>query len=323
MSTSPPSRPGVFISWINEFSRSEGLARALGIEALFMTWARPRQPKLTKLMGWLRSGMVTWRTVRQQPEGALVVLMVPPIWSPLVAMLARPRGVRLVFDMHSGARDAPKWAWSWPILQWMMRRVDAVVVTNMEILDGAQMGSCRPVVIIDPTLAADAKEPEPVSPEVPLYGVFPASGDHDEPIDALADAADILQGEVEIAVTGRPPERVHNRNLRITGYLDVADYRKLLNGASFVLALTTQPATNQRAASEAVQRGIPVVCTDTTMLRATYGGAAVFVQNDTESLVQGIRQVLADRDKLVDAMPLLVRRLRAESRAGVEQLMSL
>lgn len=316
-------RHGIFISWIDEFSRSSGLARALGIESLFMSWARPRQPKLTKLIGWLRSALVTWRAVRRQPQGALVVIMVPPIWSPLVAWLALPPGVRLVFDMHSGARDAPKWAWSWPILQWLMRRAHAVVITNMEILDGAELGNCRPVVIIDPTLATEAIDLVPAQPVVPRYGVFPASGDHDEPIDALADAADLLGDEVEIIVTGRPPERVRNRRLRITGYLDAADYRTLLGGASFMLALTTQEATNQRAASEAIQRGIPVICSNTSMLRATYSDAAVFVQNDADSLAHGIRQLLIDRDRLAGAVPLVASRLRAESRAGVDQLIAL
>ena len=103
-SSSPPRRDGAFIAWIYVSSRSRGLAKALGIEAFLCEWAVSRQPKLQTIKGWFRSGWLTWTTVRAQPPGALVVVMVPPIWAPLIAVLARPKGVRLVVDMHSGAR---------------------------------------------------------------------------------------------------------------------------------------------------------------------------------------------------------------------------
>lgn len=317
-------RDGAFIAWIYVSSRSRGLAKALGIEPYLHEWAVARQPKLQKIKGWFKSGWETWTTVRRQPSGALVVVMVPPIWAPMIAIAARPKGVRLAIDMHSGARDGPKWAWSWPLLQWLMRtHLDAVVVTNTEILDGGNIGNCRMVVIVDPTLATIEGEIAPSEPTLPAYGVFPASGDHDEPIDELADAADLLGDEVIIKVTGRPPERVAGRRLELMGFLTNDEYMANLEGASFVLALTTAPATNQRAASEAVQRGTPIVCSDTKMLRVTYEGAAEFVDNTPESMAAGIRNLLAHREERAGEVPAVADRLRAQARAGVKELTDL
>ena len=205
----------------------------------------------------------------------------------------------------------------------MRRHLDAVVVTNTEILEGADIGRCRSVVIVDPTLATLQGEIEPSQPASPVYGVFPASGETDEPIDELADAADLLGDEVIIKVTGRPPERVAGRRLELMGFLDGDDYTSTLEGASFVLALTTAPATNQRAASEAIQRGTPVVCSDTKMLRVTYDGAAEFVDNTAESMAAGIRNLLAHRQERAEQVPAVADRLRAQARAGVEELTNL
>jgi hypothetical protein len=318
------ARPGVFIAWIHENSRSTSFARALGIRAELMPWAVPRQAKWTTIRGWVRSSRVTWTRVRSLPPGALAVIMIPPIWAPIVAAMARRRGVRLVFDMHSGARDGTRWAWSWPLLQWLMRRsADAVVVTNMEILDGADLGGCRPVVIVDPTLAAGVEAVVPSRPEGQPYCVFPASGEDDEPIDALAAAAAEMAGELKVVVTGRPPDRVKGSHLEITGYLSTDDYDSVLNGAWFVLALTTSPATNQRAASEAVQRGTPVVCSDTSMLRSVYGEAAVYAPNTPEGLTAAMRQMISERDARAARIPEVVEDLRRDARRGVETIRDL
>lgn len=317
-------REGVFIAWIDENSRSMSFARALGIPVVLMPWSVPRQAKWTTVRGWIRSSWVTWRRVRALPPGSLAVVMVPPIWAPMVAVAARRRGVTLALDMHSGARDGSRWAWSWPLLQRLMRRwTAAVVVTNTEILDGGDLGRCRTVVIVDPSLAESTDLVTPSTPTDPPYCVFPASGEDDEPIDELAAAASVLQDDLIIRVTGRPPDRVKDSDLDVTGFLTTEDYDTMLNGASFVLALTTAPATNQRAASEAVRRGTPVVCSDTAMLRSVYGEAAIFVENTSDALVAGMRQMLQERDRRAACIPAVINRLRRDAVSGVQEIVDL
>jgi glycosyltransferase involved in cell wall biosynthesis len=155
------------------------------------------------------------------------------------------------------------------------------------------------------------------------YVLFPASGEADEPIDAVAEAAAVLAGEVDIVVTGRQPARVAGGALQLTGFVSREEYRDLLVGAALVLALTTREATNQRAACEALQSGRPLVCSSTRMLRETYDGAAVFTAPDRDALVAAIREGLARREELRKAIPAVVERLRAQAVAGVERLLAL
>jgi glycosyltransferase involved in cell wall biosynthesis len=320
-------RPALFVMWVDHNTRSEGLARALDADLLRTPWSHPRQPKVTKLAAWMRSGLATLRRVRALPPDSLVVVMAPPVFAPLVSLLARRRDVALAIDMHSGALDDPKWRWSFPLMRRLLRRADAVIATTPEVFQGLGFPKTETVFIVDPTLAAlpeshnaapAAAAGEPVRPRP--YVLFPASGEVDEPIDAVADAAARLAGEIDVVVTGRQPARLEQSALQLTGFVSAAEYRRLMTGATLVLALTTREATNQRAACEALQFGRPLLCSSTRMLRETYGGAAVFAAPTAEAIVAGIREGLARQDELRAGIPAVVTRLRDQARTGVARL---
>ena len=321
------ARPALFVMWTAHNSRSEGLAQALHAELLSTPWSHPRQPKATKLVAWARSSLTTLRRVRALPAGALLVVMAPPVFAPLVAFLARRGGVAVAIDMHSGALDDPKWRWSFPLMRSLLRRADAVVATNPEVLRGLDLPGTEVVLIVDPTLAGGpAIGPSPPSnpPAETVrarpYALFPASGEADEPIDAVAEAAARLTGEIDIVVTGRQPARLAGSALQLTGFVSAAEYRRLLAGATLVLALTTREATNQRAACEALQNGRPLLCSATRMLRETYTGAAVFTAPDADAIVAAIREGVARGEELRAGIPGVVERLREQARSGVARL---
>jgi glycosyltransferase involved in cell wall biosynthesis len=326
----PPERsgrPALFVMWVDHNTRSESLARALGADLLRTPWSHPRQPKAAKLAAWLRSGLATWRRVRALPPGGLLVVMAPPVFAPLVSLLARRRDVALAIDMHSGALDDPKWRWSFPLMRRLLRRADAVIATTPEVLQGLAFGGTETVFIVDPTLAAppagDTMASESVRADPPRprpYVLFPASGEADEPIDAVAEAAARLAGEIDVVVTGRQPARLAGTALQLTGFVSAAEYRRLMAGATVVLALTTREATNQRAACEALQYGRPLLCSATRMLRETYGGAALFTAPTGDAIAAGIREGLARQDELRAGIPAVVARLREQARAGVLRL---
>jgi hypothetical protein len=87
-----------------------------------------------------------------------------------------------------------------------------------------------------------------------------------------------------------------------TGFLDDAAYDTLLRRARAVLALTTRDATMQRAAYEALERDVPIVCSSSTVLRETLRDAATSCDNDATSMADAIRVAVArDRDEAAAA----------------------
>jgi glycosyltransferase involved in cell wall biosynthesis len=312
------------VSWIRSHPRSRDLAEALGAQSVYMPWAWHGRSLPRTLVGWLRSGLRTWRVVRSLPTGSVVIVMVPPVFGPLVALAAaRGRGVHLVIDLHSGAFNDLRWRWTFGVMRWAIRRAEAVIVTNPDLLEGQDTGATPVLVIHDPFWVGGrpegGRDPMPGWP----YALFPASGASDEPIDALAEAAALLAGQIEVVVTGDHPAGGGRPGMRRTGYLPVAQFQSIMAHAAVVLALTTREATMQRAAYEALQFGRPLVCSDTGVLRRVLADAAVFVDNTGPAIAAGIREATTRADQLQAAGAAVQATMRADSERGLAAVRAL
>lgn len=309
----------VVVSWVRHHGRSEGLADALGASTLYMPWARAGQPLVRSMWGWLRSGVATARSLRALPPSTVIVTA-PPAFAPLCA-LAFGRRHAVVIDLHSGALNDYRWRWTFPLMRVLLRRANLVVVTNMEIVAGVGLGDDQVAIVHDLLqFDRDASGDTGTSPDLPLV-VFPASGAPDEPIDVVVQVADLVRDEVDLVVTGITATRLPS--VRQVGFLPIDDYRALLCRAAAVLTLTTREATMQQAAYEALHAGVPIVCSDTRVLRATLRDAAVPVDHTPESIAGGIRAALSRRAELVAAGAAIEADLRAESERGLRAIRAL
>lgn len=318
----PPSL--TMVSWIRVHPRSRDLAEALGAQAVYMPWAWPGRSLARTLLGWLRSGLRTWRIARSLPTGSVVVTMAPPVFCPLVALAAaRGRGVHLVIDLHSGALNDARWRWTFGVMRWVIRRAEAVIVTNPDLLEGQDTGTTPVLVIHDPFWIG--QRPQAVPDPMPgrPYALFPASGSSDEPIDALAEAAALLTGQVEVIVTGDRPPGEDRPGIRRTGFLPGGEFQSLMAHAAVVLALTTREATMQRAAYEGLQLGRPLVCSGTGVLRRVLADAAVFVGNTGPAIAAGISEAMARAEQLQAAGAAVQAIMRADSERGLAAVRAL
>lgn len=311
------------VAWVDQNGRSEGLARGLGGDVTFMPWARPRQPLPRTALGWLRSAAVTVRLVRSLPPGSALFVQVPPVFAAIAALAAARGRLAVVLDVHSGAINQRRWSWSVPLLEACMRRARATVVTNAELLDGVVTPEGRVFVLHD--LLRDRRTPRSSRQSRvarrPVV-VFPASGGDDEPLAAVAAAADRLGDRVEIVVTGHGGVQVAGSALTTPGFLPREEFEQLLGRADGVLALTTAPSTMQRAAYEAIERGMPLVCSDTAVLREAFDGAAVFTPAHGDAIAASVLELLARRDELRVGASAVLERMLVEQEAAFAELLA-
>jgi len=322
MRTRAAAAEPLVVSWIPYHGRSEGLARALGGRAEWMPWAQAGGARSRTLVGWGRSALRTVRLVLAVPRGGLVVVMCPPVFALVAALLAgRVRGARVVADLHSGALNNATWAWSHGLLRRCMRRCSALLVTNEQLLEGVDTGG-RPVLVVhDPAFPLPEGGEAPPLPAGPIV-VFPASGGDDEPLAEVVEAARLLHGEATVVITGRQPALREEPGLLLPGFLDAPSYAALLRRADVVLALTTREATMQRAGYEALELGRPLVCSDTAVLREAFGAAAVATGSSPERLAGAVRTALREQDRLLAASARLREAMHAEVMAAVRALLA-
>lgn len=277
-----------------------------------MPWAWPGLPLPKRLLSWMRSAVLTFRTVRSL-RNTTVIVMEPPVFAPLTAWLALRDGCRLFLDLHSGALIAPNWRWARPLLRFVARRADGIIVTNSETLDGFDHGDTAAYVLHDP-LWARPQAPNVVQGFDPgAYVLFPASANPDEPLELVERVGRLLNGDPVIKVTGRI-DRPSTPGVEYVGFLQQGDYERLLRGATAVLSLTQWEATMQRSAYEAVTAGVPVVALDRRVLRENFDGAgAVFSLAEPDAIRDAIRYAVQHRTELADATQLARQRMQAGS----------
>ena len=86
-------------------------------------------------------------------------------------------------------------------------------------------------------------------------------------------------------------------NVRFTGYVPDPEYYGLMRASDAVLCLTTREHTMQRGACEALSMGVPIVTSDTDLLRTYFRMGTVHVRNDREGIRRGVERMVADHDR--------------------------
>jgi glycosyltransferase involved in cell wall biosynthesis len=218
------------------------------------------------------------------------------------------RPLRIVCDCHTKALRRSLRGPLAPVFttlkKWSLGRVDLLTVANPHLEQEARKWCPRVLV-----------QPDPIPPIAPACDtgdqvIVPASFERDEPIESVLDAATLMQQTTPLSfvITGRPSRTVRTRrippNVTLVGFLPRHEYEMLLRTSALCLALTTEDCCSQSGAQEAMAAGIPVVVSDTAVMRAFFCDAAIYVEPRANAIASGISDALRLR-------PLLAQRLAA------------
>jgi glycosyltransferase involved in cell wall biosynthesis len=311
----------MFVSWAPFSRRTETLARLFDLAPEFVAGRWDKRPLLAPLKYPGQALRTAARLVQERP--AAVWVMDPPLPAVVVASLyALARRLPLVVDVHTVDFYAPKWRVLRPLERPLLRRADAVVVTNDSLAARVRQWGCSACVLPDPV-------PTP-APDGGGGGVRPdvvtvvATYSDDEPIALLPAVARRLPG-VRLFVTGTPRISTDDwpANLVPTGFLDDASYWGQLRSSAVVVVLTTRPDTLLSGGYEALALGRPLVVSDHRVLREYFADAAVYARTTAESLSAAVTDALARGDELHEAAGLLAARRTHEWEAAARPLRDL
>ncbi|MDZ7265869.1 MAG: glycosyltransferase [candidate division KSB1 bacterium] len=286
----------LFVSWAENCSRSDNLARLLGGSSRMIYAGRLGSNYFTVTLKYLVQMWMTWRLLRHE-RPRVVLVMVPPVFICVpVYLYCRLTGAGYLTDTHTAAFTMARWK---PLLflnAWFYRRALGNIVTNEHL--ARQVEKWRaPVVVI-----GDLPVQFPRIAEFPLNGRFAVavvcSYNPDEPLDHIWEAARQLP-EVDFYVTGKvkdAPARLLDHkpdNMNLTDFLPLEQYAGLIKGCHAVMVLTTRDHTMQRGAYEALALGTPIITSDWPLLRETFDQAALYVDNSPAGIVAGVRRLQA------------------------------
>ncbi len=250
-------------------------------------------------------------------RGQIVFVQNPSIVLATLALLLRPfLRYTLIMDAHNaGIYPAEgKNPRLQRVADWLIARVDLVLVTNDGLARRVREVGGRPFVMPDPLPAITAPAGSVGSTPTVLFVCTWAS---DEPYLEVFKAAEALP-DVTIHVTGRSKgrENAFGRklppNVILTGFVPRAEYERLLTTAHAVVDLTTREDCLVCGAYESVAAGAPFVLSNTKALREYFRVGGVHVENDATAIAKGIRAILNDYEKYRAAVGQLRRILETE-----------
>lgn len=317
----------IFLVWgpPSHGPRSRVFARRLGIEPVFL-YATRRRGRLIAPWKYTYQAIATLFVLLRRRPLVVFVQSPPGYGSVVVWLFTAVLGGRFLVDAHSGAFDTKRWirpAWMY---RFIARRAVATVVTNERHRQMIESRGGRAVIIRDIPAEFDIGEPPGLADGFKVMAVNTFAPD--EPVGELLTAAGDLP-DVSFYVTGDPDRPTFTMpsatpdNVHFTGFLPNDAYYGLMRASDAVLCLTTRPHTMQRGACEALSMGVPIVTSDSDLLRSYFHMGTVHVRNERRAIRDGVRRMMAEHDRFAAEILQLQKAQRDEWDAALTQLMDL
>lgn len=300
------ARPA-WIAWERQ-RRSETLARAFDAEYL---------PLVSRLPGFLRYAVLAAQSVRllvSRRHGVVYVQNPSVVLAAIACALRGPLDLFIVVDRHSNfeletrSTRSLKWMVFHSLSRYSNAAADLTIVTNEFLKQTVEEDGGRAFVLQDklPVLPVGRQD---LGRQGPVGAVI-CTFSPDEPIDEVIRAANLVNSDVRLYITGKPKLstgrsemlRAASGRVKLTGFLPEADYASLIAGADFVVVLTTQEHTLVCGAYEAISLGKPMVLSDTVAIRQYFSRGAAYTDATAPSIARAIERVIESRAELEAAV---------------------
>ncbi len=289
----------VFISWAPYCSRSDNIARELNGKSFMVYYGSLGSNYITISFKYFLQALDTIKIlVRERPQ--IVFCMTPPIFTSLPAWLYTKifKKGGYVLDYHTAAFVMGIYRKLYSIQGFFARRSLLNIVTNDVLKKEIDNWGAESFILGDIRVRFEKiAEFQNFKPgfNIAFVGRYSPT----EPLDILFDAAKYLREYgVNFYVTGSlkdaPREAIEKcpENVYLTDFLEDPVYGGLLNDSDAVMSLCTNDNTMQRGAYEAMSLETPIIISDWDLLRRTFSKGAVYVKNDVESIIEGVKKML-------------------------------
>jgi glycosyltransferase involved in cell wall biosynthesis len=318
----------IFLVWgpPSHGPRTKVFARRLGIEPVFVHSTRRRGRLIAPWKYTYQAIATILVLVRRRPR--VVFVQSPPSFASVVVWLVTAvLGGRFIVDAHSGALDTRVWTTPAWLYRTVARAAAATIVTNEHHRDLITSQGGRAIIVRDvPTAFEPGEPPTPLGDGFHVLAVNTFAPD--EPVGELLAAAAELP-DVSFHMTGDPdrpgvtlPPEIP-ANVHLTGFVPDDVYYGLMDASDAVLCLTTRDHTMQRGACEALSMGVPIITSDTALLRTYFRMGTVHVRNDRDAIRAGVERMVAGHDRFSAEIRQLQKLQRVEWDQALAELVDL
>lgn len=297
------------IVWAPEEARTALFARRLGATLHNIHYLQYKRPLVAPLKYIAQAAKTFQVLFGNRPR--VVYITNPPIFAALcVFIYCRLTGKRYVMDTHSPALYSRKWAWTVPLQRMIAKRAMVNIVDQERFQKLFESWGAKAVILERPPKDLTAQkinsQVDPNHFDVLVVNTFAV----DEPVQPILDAAKELPN-VRFFVTGdksmAPRGMIESApaNVIFTGYLLKDAYWDQVNSARALMVLTTYEYSLLGGAQDGMALNKPLILSRQPALEEYFTKGTVFVENTTEGIVKGVKDVLAREQALISEIAKL------------------
>lgn len=203
--------------------------------------------------------------------------------------------------------------------KYIVKRSDWVIVSNAALAELCETWGGNPLVMPDPlpSLQPNASaETTQNKAEKPFAITFICTWSEDEPFDNVLTAAQLLSNRnVILYMTGNPKAKISTsipENVRLTGFVEYAEYINILQKNDAVMVLTTRENCLNCGAYEAVSLQKPGILSNSDELRRYFHTGFLFTDNSPEDIARRIEDLIDNYDEQTQSIKKLKLKLESE-----------
>lgn len=212
---------------------------------------------------------------------------------------------KVIIDAHNAGIHGPENSWRLvtSLNQYIIRKADAVIVTNSELADYVNACGGNAIVLPDP-LPKLAGSQNPTTDAQPdnLKALCITSWSDDEPFLEILDAASRYTGEIDFYFSGNYKKIEHllpavlPPNVTLLGFVDEESFLHHLFTADFCVDMTKRLDCMVCGAYESISAEKPIILSDTPVQRRYFSKGTIFSENSSAAISDAIRTM---KDSLV------------------------
>ena len=303
-------RKNLFIVWNPFQRRSETLSGIFDLKILYFHFKWEEKGKFFKAISYIPKFFLTmWAFQLYRPKYVFVQLA-PTTLLYTVALYSFVGRSKYISDCHNTMIYDDHWI-NWPFAVDLLKRSYITITHNNDVHKLAEKLGVQSMILRDPlpvmNVNKDIDRVAGIDIKERTYVIIPCGMAPDEPVKELFDVARSMPDLLFVMTwfkEGVPEEMRSNTpdNLHFSGFLQEPEFNSLYANANISLVLTTREGTQPSGAAEAIALGIPLVVSDIATTRRLYNDSPVFVQNEPDSIIKGLKYALEHQDELSDSV---------------------
>lgn len=315
--------PIIALVWAPHEARTESFAQWLEAPLYNIHYFQAKRPLIAPLkyiFQWLK----TWQVLLQTRPRYVYVTNSPPVAGLCVMSYCLLTDTEFIMDTHPPGLFNRKWRWSRPIQRFTARFAKLNVVDQERFRQLFESWGAEAIVLENPPKSIPFEQLEldtGAQDEFCYIGTFA----DDEPVEILIEAARRLP-DIKVYILGDKARAKQAwldgapENIIFTGYLLKDEYWNRLYNARAVIVLTEHAHSLLGGAQDGLYIDKPLIISDQETLREHFVKGAVFIENTTQGMVDGIEQVRQNETILQEEIKALRQELAERWQQNFGQL---